>query len=70
MIFRTTKNFSGPIKINVYTVSGMLVYSKNNVMMNQQDELEIILPQLSDGLYLTTIVTQEGSSTIKTLIQH
>jgi hypothetical protein len=38
--------------------------------MNQQDELEIIIPQLSDGLYLTTIVTQEGSSTIKTLIQH
>ena len=70
MIFKTTKNFSGPITINVYTVSGMLVYSKNNVMMNQQDELEIILPQLSDGLYLTTIVTQEGSSTIKTLIQH
>jgi hypothetical protein len=37
--------------------------------MNKQDELEINLPALSDGLYLTTIVTSEGSSTLKTVIQ-
>lgn len=68
-LLKTTKNFSGPITIDVYTVSGILVYSKSTMMINQQDELEINLPALSDGLYLTTIVTSEGSSTLKTVIQ-
>jgi hypothetical protein len=68
-LLKTTKNFLGPLTIHVYTVSGILVYSKSTIVMNQQDELEINLPALSDGLYLTTIVTSEGSSTLKTVIQ-
>jgi hypothetical protein len=70
LFLKTGKRFSGPIKIYVHTVSGMLVFSKDKVMMNEQDELEILLPSLSDGLYLTTIVTPEGSSVLKTVIQH
>jgi subtilisin family serine protease len=70
LFLKTTERFSGPIKIYVHTVSGMLVYSKDKVMTNEQDELEILLPSLSDGLYLTTIVTPEGSSILKTVIQH
>ncbi len=57
-----------PITVEVRNTAGVIVFSKNNVSLNNQNQLEIILPELSSGIYFTTVSTVNSSSILKTVI--
>lgn len=57
-----------PITIEVRNTSGMLVYTKANMIMNEQQQLDITLPELAAGVYFTTVSTIHTSSIVKTVI--
>jgi minor extracellular serine protease Vpr len=57
-----------PITIEVRNTAGVVVFSKNNVSLNNQHQLEIILPELSSGIYFTTVSTVNTSSILKMVI--
>ena len=56
------------ISIEVRNTAGILVFTKHNVLFNNQDQIEIALPELSAGVYFTTVLKGNTSQTIKTVI--
>lgn len=57
-----------PITIKVSNTAGIVVFEKQNIVFNNQGQVEIILPELSAGVYFTKVLKGNSSSTFKTII--
>jgi subtilisin family serine protease len=56
------------LNIKVYNTAGLLVFEQKAVVINSQQQIDITLPKLSNGVYFTTISNTKTRATLKTVI--
>lgn len=59
-----------PLSIKLYNNLGVLVYSKNNITLNNQNLIEINLPNISNGMFFAKISNAKTNSTFKIIIRN